>query len=129
MFVCRAEESLNFDEFETENDENGDVEVSIAHLDIQNVASNVIGEHECMFAHLPHNIRNESVKMVVTTEANAFNQVSTNTEFKAELIIHHTPAGIVHVSEKLNIHCPKSGNLFNFSVYLWESIMFLPCKL
>lgn len=112
MFVCHAEDDLNFDEFETENDvESND---AIEHVDIQNIASNIIGEHDCTFEQLPNGINLENVKLIVTTEANAYNQIDADTEFKAELQILNSSAKIVRVSEKLYIHCPKSGK----NVYL-----------
>lgn len=109
MFVCRPEESLNFDEFETEDDETDNV--SLENLDIQNLAANLIGEHECTFEQLPKGLNNEQLKLVVTTDANAFNQNTAQTEFKAELIVNYAIKPNTYIDNEVFIHCPHSGEM------------------
>lgn len=109
MFVCRPEESLNFDEFETEDDETGNL--SLERLNIQNLAANLIGEHECTFEQLPKGFNNEQLKLVVTTDANAFNQVTAETEFKAELILNYAVKPNTYIDGEMFIDCPQSGKM------------------
>lgn len=109
MFVCRPEESLNLDDFETEVDETDNL--SLESLDIQNLAANLIGEHECTFEQLPKGLNNEQLKLVVTTDANAFNQVTAETEFKAELIVNYAVQPSIYIDNDMFIHCPQSGEM------------------
>lgn len=109
MFVCRPEESLNFDEFETEDD--GTDNLSLETLNIQNLAANLIGEHECTFEQLPKGVNNEHLKLVVTTDANAFNQIAAETEFKAELIVNYAVKPNTYIDNEIFIHCSQSGEM------------------
>lgn len=124
MFLCRAEEELNLDEFETDVDYD---EQSVA-FDIKSVAASFIGEHDCIFDQVPAGLNNERVKLMVTTEANAINQITSNTEFKAELIVERATTANNRINENIYVNCPKSGkhtsveasikgNAFNASVF------------
>lgn len=105
MFLCHAEEELNLDEFETDVDyDEGAISV-----DIQNVAANFVGEHDCIFDQIPIGLNSERVKLMVTTEANAINQISSNTEFKAELIVDRATTANHQINENIYVNCPKTG--------------------
>lgn len=108
MFVCHAEEELNLDEFETDIDYD-ERDTSVA-FDIQNLAASFVGEHDCIFDQVPAGLNNERVKLMVTTEANAINQITSATEFKAELIVDRvTTANNNQITENIYVNCPKSG--------------------
>lgn len=109
MFVCRLEESLNLDEFDTNSDDTDNL--SLDSLDIQNLATNLIGEHECTFEQLPKGLNNEQLKLVVTTDANAFNQITAETEFKAELIVNYAVKSNTYMDNEMFIHCRQSGKM------------------
>lgn len=122
MFVCRAEEELNLDEFDTDAgdyDENGP---AVAY-DIQNLASSFIGEHDCVFDQVPSGLRSEHLKLMVTTEANAFQQVTPNTEFKAELIVERTTTDNHQIDDDIYINCPKSGNYRKLCQFISNSFI------
>lgn len=108
MFLCHTEDDLNLDEFETdaEYDENQ----SSVSLDIHNLAASFIGEHECVFSELPPGFQNEHLKLMVTTEANALKDVTSKTEFKAELMVEHGATDNTQIVDDIYINCPKSGN-------------------
>lgn len=108
MFFCHAEEELNLDEFETDIDyvEGGDTAVA---FDIQNVAASFVGEHDCIFDQIPIGLNGERVKLMVTTEANAINQITSNSEFKAELIVERATTDNNHINENIYVNCPKTG--------------------
>lgn len=111
MFLCHAEEELNLDEFETDivdYDERVDAAPPVA-FDIQNVAASFAGEHDCIFDQVPTGLKSERVKLMVTTEAIAINQISSNTEFKAELIVERATAISNQIIENIYVNCPKSG--------------------
>lgn len=108
MFVCRADEELNLDEFDTESLDYEENEAPVA-LDIQNLASSFIGEHDCIFDQVPNGLRSEHLKLMVTTEANAFNQVVPNKEFKAELIVERATTDNNRIDDDIYVNCPKSG--------------------
>lgn len=108
MFVCHAEEELNLDEFETDIDYDEGGEGAVA-LDIQNVAASFVGEHDCIFDQIPVGLNSERVKLMVTTEANAINQITSNSEFKAELIVGRATTENHHVTENIYVNCPKTG--------------------
>lgn len=112
MFLCHAEEELNLDEFETDTDydngdDGGDAAVSI---DIKNVAASFAGEHSCIFDQIPVGLNSERVTLMVTTEANAINQVTSIAEFKAELIVERVTTVDNQITEEIYVNCPKSGN-------------------
>lgn len=106
MFVCSSEDELNFDQFETdvEYDDN-----DASALDIQNVAASLIGEHDCIFAKAPPQYKQKNVKLMVTTEANEFNQAADGTIFKAELMVDQFVIQITQFDNDVTINCPKSG--------------------
>lgn len=109
MFLCHAEEELNLDEFETDVDyvEVGDA--AAVSFDIKNVAASFGGEHDCIFDQIPAGLNSEKVKLMVTTEANAINQITSNTEFKAELIVDRATTANNHINENIYVNCPKTG--------------------
>lgn len=118
MFVCHAEDELNLDQFETDIDyEENESSVS---LDIQNLAVNFIGEHECVFSEVPAGFRSEHLKLMVTTEANAIKQSSTKTEFKAELIVEYGTTDNAQIDDEVYINCPKSGECESFLIYAFN---------
>lgn len=112
MFVCRADEELNLDEFDTESLDYEENESPVA-FDIQNVAANFVGEHDCIFDQVPPGLRDEHLKLMVTTEANLFKQVTPNSEFKAELIVERSTTDSNQIQDDIYINCPKSGNYFH----------------
>lgn len=107
MFVCRTEDELNLDEFEA--DVSSDENESPVSVDIQNLAASFIGEHECVFIEVPQGFQSENLNLMVTTEANAFNQVTKNTEFKAEILVERTTTDSAQIDDEIYINCPKSG--------------------
>lgn len=109
MFLCHAEEELNLDEFETDVDYDEGGETAAVSFDIQNVAASFVGEHECIFDQIPIGLSSERVKLMVTTEANAINQITSTTEFKAELIVDRATTANNHISENIYVNCPKTG--------------------
>lgn len=109
MFLCHAEEELNLDEFETDIDYDEN-DTSFA-FDIKNVAASFIGEHDCIFDQVPAGLTSEHVKLMVTTEANAINQITSDTEFKAELIVQRTTTVNNQINENIYVNCPKSGKV------------------
>lgn len=109
MFVCRAEDELNLDEFETDFDY--DENQSTVAFDIQNLAASFIGEHECVFSEVPDGFRSEHLKLIVTTEANIFHQDTPKTEFKAELLVERGATDNTQIDDYIYINCPKSGTL------------------
>lgn len=117
LFVCHVEDELNLDQFETDVDYEENESIS---LDIQNLAANVIGEHECVFSEVPNDFRNEHLKLMVTTKANAIKQSSARTEFKAELIVEHGITDNPQIDDEVYINCPKSGEcklFYNLCIY------------
>lgn len=112
MFVCRAEEELNLDEFDTVADDYDENGPAVAY-DIQNLAAIFIGEHDCVFDQVPSGLRSEHLKLMVTTEANAFQQITPNTEFKAELIVERATTDNHKIDDDIYINCPKSGNIMS----------------
>lgn len=110
MFVCRAEEALNLDEFDTDVSDYENENVPAVAYDIQNLAASFIGEHDCVFNKVPSGLRSEHLKLMVTTEANAFQQVTAqNTEFKAELIVERATTDNHRIDDDIYINCPESG--------------------
>lgn len=111
MFVCRAEEALNLDEFDTDvNDYENNANIAPVAYDIQNLAASFIGEHDCVFDQVPSGLRSEHLKLMVTTEANAFQQVTVqNTQFKAELIVDRATTDNNQIDDDIYINCPESG--------------------
>lgn len=107
MFVCHTEDELNLDEFKTDFDY--DESQSTVSFDIQNLAASFIGEHECVFSEVPPGFRSEHLKLMVTTEANVFNQVSTKTDFKAEILVERGVTDSTQIVDNIYINCPKSG--------------------
>lgn len=107
MFVCHTEDELNLDEFETDVDY--DESQSTVAFDIQNLAANFIGEHECVFSEVPQGFKSEHLKLMVTTDANVLNQVSAKTEFKAEILIERDVTDNTQTDDDIYINCPKSG--------------------
>lgn len=109
MFVCHTEDELNLDEFETDADY--DESQSTVAFDIQNLAASFIGEHECVFSEVPQGFKSEHLKLMVTTDANVFNQVSIKTEFKAEILIEREVTDNTQIDDDIYINCPKSGTV------------------
>lgn len=109
MFVCHTEDELNLDEFETDADY--DENESSVSFDIQNLAVNFIGEHECVFSELPQGFSGEHLKLMVTTEANALNQNAAKTEFKAEIFVERGVTNNTKIDDDIYINCPKSGTV------------------
>lgn len=111
MFLCHAEEELNLDEFETDidYDDGGGAASAAVAFDIQNVAASFVGEHDCIFDQIPIGLNSERVKLMVTTEANAINQINSQTEFKAELIVERATTENNHITENIYVNCPKTG--------------------
>lgn len=126
MFICRSDDDLNLDEFETENDDINE-DIAVDTVDIQNLATNLIGEHECLFDQLPSGIKNESLKLMVTTEANAYSFQTASAEFKAKLIVDYELKSNTYIEDDVYIHCPKSGRdestgrVFSFYENGWKS--------
>lgn len=117
MFVCRAEGELNLDEFETDLDyQEGDN--AAFSVDIQNVATNFVGEHDCIFDEVPTGLRSEHLTLLVTMEANAANQIDGNNEFKAEIIVDRATTDSNQVHDDVYVNCPKSGNTHPKSKYI-----------
>lgn len=123
MFVCRSEDELNLDEFET------DLEYEDGDFEIKNVAASLIGEHDCVFSNAPPEFDRQNVKLMVTTEANAYNGDSADsTEFKAELMIDHSVISYTQFDDDVTINCPKSGEVyvfFSISAYPISYIQFV----
>lgn len=114
MFICHAEEELNLDEFETDIDyDEGDAAVA---FDIKTVAASFVGEHDCIFDQIPIGLNSERIKLMVTTEANAINQITSNTEFKAELIVERATTVDNQITENIYVNCPKSGKQTSFII-------------
>lgn len=107
MFVCSSEDELNFDQFETDVEYDDDSDASA--LDIQNVAASLIGEHDCIFSKAPPQYKQKSLKLMVTTESNAFNQAADGTIFKAELMVDRFVIQTTQFDDDVTINCPKSG--------------------
>lgn len=109
MYVCRADD-VNLQEFEIDNDYNADDEISIADVAIQNLAENLIGEHNCFFDKIPNELKSNRLNLTVTTEANAHQQSNVNSiEFKAELYVLYGGSDRVLVDGEIHINCPNSG--------------------
>lgn len=107
MFMCSVDDDLILDEFETSNG-NGDYGEENEEIGIQNFASNIYGEHDCVFEEIKNTDQNKMhVKMVVTSEANEKRDTSVNSMFKAELLVR--PTDHVNTDIKLTIQCPDSG--------------------
>lgn len=110
MFLCRSEDELNFDQFETDLEYDDDDDSAFV---IKNVAASLVGEHNCVFLNAPPQFQRKNVKLMVTTEANALNQVENNSEFKAELMVDHSVLKTTRFNKEFSINCPKSGNIFD----------------
>lgn len=107
MFMCSVDEDLILDEFETSNG-NTEYEGENEEIGIVNFASNIYGEHDCVFEEITNAEQNKMhVKMVVTSEANQKQETSVNSMFKAELLVR--PTDSVNTDKKLRIQCPASG--------------------
>lgn len=102
MFVCRVDENLTLDEFETDNDEG----LSVEGLSIQSVAANIVGEHECLYE---VGSSKKHVTLVVTSEANSKNDISVNNKFMAEILVKAEIVNDVKTNAKIFIQCPNSG--------------------
>lgn len=105
MFVCEVDENLTLDEFDTSNADN-DEGISIETLGIQNIAANIVGEHECIYE-----LRSVKyhVKLMVTSEANTQSDISVNSKFKAEIAVPVNIANDVKTNAGISIQCPNSG--------------------
>lgn len=113
MFVCRVDENLTLDEFETDNDEG----LSIDGLSIQSVAANIVGEHECL-----HEVGSSKkhVKLVVTSEANSKNDISANSKFMAEILVKAEIVNDVKTNAEIFIQCPNSGEWQQLPAAVWR---------
>lgn len=105
MFVCQVDENLTLDEFETSN-ANNDEGLSIETLGIQNIAANIVGEHECIYE-----LRSvkQNVKLMITSEAASQSDINVNSKFKAEIIVPSTIVNDVNTNAEILIQCPNSG--------------------
>lgn len=105
MFVCEVDENLTLDKFETSNADN-DEELSIETLGIQNVAANIVGEHECTYE-----LRSVKahVKLMVTSEANSRSDISVNSKFHAEIVVPTEIVNDVNTNHEIIIRCANSG--------------------
>lgn len=115
MYVCRTDD-LNLQQFEIDNDYDVDDEISIADVAIQNLAENLIGEHNCFFDKIPNGLKSNRLILTVTTEANAHQQSNNNIEFKAELYVMYAGSDRVLIDGEISISCPKSGE-FKHKIY------------
>lgn len=108
MFVCRAEDNLNLDQFETDLEyDEGD---AVQDLHILNLAASFIGEHECIFDPIPLGIHDSHLMLMVTTEANN-NKETSNTEFKAEIFVKESMVETdIRQDNDIFISCPNSGD-------------------
>lgn len=107
MFLCRSEDELNLDEFETDLDYD---ENDPSALVIRNLAASLIGEHDCVFFKAPPRFHKRNLKLMVTTEANALTQADDAAEFKAELMVDHSALQTTELDDEVSINCPKSGD-------------------
>lgn len=107
MFVCRVDDDLILDEFET-SDGNGNENENEDQIEVQNIASNLFGEHNCVFEDILNaDSSRANVRLLVTSEANENSKVSVNSMFKAELFVQ--PSAGINPDKKMKIQCPDSG--------------------
>lgn len=122
MFICRVSDNINLDVYQFGNDGNlSSSDVIVDTFGIENFASNIFGKHDCTLKNKIDGLNSNMVQLTITKEANTQASINVNSQFKGEI---HTKVQLnsrLPSNEKLVLHCPNSGSLFEI-FYLLQSI-------